>query len=235
MIEKQPDVLALQETKVENVHFPAFKLQQAGYHSVFSGQKSYNGVAFLTKEVPNQVQIGFQNGYDSENCRLISALLKGIWFVNVYLPQGQSVDSNKFAYKLDFLEQLKIELSNYPKEKLIVLGDLNIAPEEIDVPDPVAMTDIVSFRPEEREAFRNLLALGLQDVFRKFQKEAGQYSWWDYRNRGFERNDGLRIDHILATKDLFQNAVNSYIDIENRSKAKPSDHAPVFSCFTISE
>jgi exodeoxyribonuclease-3 len=136
---------------------------------------------------------------------------------------------------LDFLEQLKIELSNYPKEKLIVLGDLNIAPEEIDVPDPVAMTDIVSFRPEEREAFRNLLALGLQDVFRKFQKEAGQYSWWDYRNRGFERNDGLRIDHILATKDLFQNAVNSYIDIENRSKAKPSDHAPVFSCFTISE
>jgi exodeoxyribonuclease-3 len=235
LIEKQPDVLALQETKVENVHFPAFKLQQAGYHSVFNGQKSYNGVAFLTKEVPNQVQIGFQNGYDSENCRLISASLKGIWFVNVYLPQGQSVDSNKFAYKLDFLEQLKIELSNYPKEKLIVLGDLNIAPEEIDVPDPVAMTDIVSFRPEEREAFRNLLALGLQDVFRKFQKEAGQYSWWDYRNRGFERNDGLRIDHILATKDLFQNAVNSYIDIENRSKAKPSDHAPVFSCFTISE
>ena len=235
LAEKQPDLVALQETKVEDVNFPIFDLQQAGYHSVFSGQKSYNGVAFLSKEVPDKIRIGFQNGYDPENCRLISIQLRGIWFINVYLPQGQSADSEKFAYKLEFLEQLTAELSNYPNEKLIVLGDLNIAPEEIDVPDPSAMKDMVSFRPEERAAFQHLLALGLHDVFRKFNKEHGQYSWWDYRTRGFERNDGMRIDHILSSGYLLEQATQSYIDLESRSKAKPSDHAPVFSCFTISE
>ena len=235
LAEKQPDLVALQETKVEDVNFPIFDLQQAGYHSVFSGQKSYNGVAFLSKEVPDKIRIGFQNGYDPENCRLISIQLRGIWFINVYLPQGQSVTSEKFTYKLEFLEQLTAELSDYPSEKLIVLGDLNIAPEEIDVPDPVAMKDMVSFRPEERAAFQHLLALGLHDVFRKFNKEHGQYSWWDYRTRGFERNDGMRIDHILSSGYLLEQATQSYIDLENRSKAKPSDHAPVFSCFTISE
>ena len=235
LAEKQPDLVALQETKVEDVNFPIFELQQAGYHSVFSGQKSYNGVAFLSKEVPNQIRTGFRNGYDPENCRLISAQLRGIWFINVYLPQGQSADSEKFAYKLEFLEQLTAELSNYPSEKLIVLGDLNIAPEEIDVPDPAAMKDMVSFRPEERVAFQKLLALGLHDVFRKFNKESGHYSWWDYRTRGFERNDGMRIDHILASGDLLEHSIQSYIDLENRSKAKPSDHAPVFSFFKLSD
>ena len=120
----------------------------------------------MSREVPDQIRTGFRNGYDSENCRLISVQLRGIWFINVYLPQGQSADSEKFAYKLEFLEQLTAELSNYPNEKLIVLGDLNIAPEEIDVPDPAAMKDMVSFRPEERVAFQKLLALGLHDVFR---------------------------------------------------------------------
>ena len=235
LAEKQPDLVALQETKVEDVNFPIFDLQQAGYHSVFSGQKSYNGVAFLSKEVPDQIRIGFQNGYDPENCRLISVQLRGIWFINVYLPQGQSADSEKFAYKLEFLEQLTAELSNYPNAKLIVLGDLNIAPKEIDVPDPVAMKDMVSFRPEERVAFQHLLALGLHDVFRKFNKESGHYSWWDYRTRGFERNDGMRIDHVLSSGDLLEQATQSYIDLENRSKAKPSDHAPVFGCFKITE
>lgn len=235
LAEKQPDLVALQETKVEDVHFPIFDLQQAGYHSVFNGQKSYNGVAFLCKEVPDQIRIGFRNGFDPENCRLISVLLRGIWFINVYLPQGQSVSSEKFAYKLEFLEQLTAELSEYPIEKMIVLGDLNIAPEEIDVPDPTAMKEMVSFRPEERAAFQNLLALGLHDVFRKFSKESGQYTWWDYRTRGFERNDGMRIDHILSSEYLIEQATQSYIDLENRSKAKPSDHAPVFSCFTIIE
>ena len=127
------------------------------------------------------------------------------------------------------------ELSEYPTEKMIVLGDLNIAPEEIDVPDPTAMKEMVSFRPEERAAFQNLLALGLHDVFRKFSKEPGQYTWWDYRTRGFERNDGMRIDHILSSEYLIEQATQSYIDLENRSKAKPSDHAPVFSCFKIIE
>ncbi|MBT7202858.1 MAG: exodeoxyribonuclease III, partial [Deltaproteobacteria bacterium] len=179
--------------------------------------------------------IGFRNGYDPENCRLISVQLRGIWFINVYLPQGQSVTSEKFTYKLEFLEQLTAELSEYPSEKLIVLGDLNIAPEEIDVPDPAAMKYKVSFRPEERAAFQQLLALGLHDVFRKFNKEPNHYSWWDYRTRGFERNDGMRIDHILSSKDLLDQTTQSYIDHENRSKAKPSDHAPVFGCFTMSE
>ena len=130
---------------------------------------------------------------------------------------------------------LTAELSDYPSEKLIVLGDLNIAPEEIDVPDPAAMKYKVSFRPEERAAFQQLLALGLHDVFREFNKEPNHYSWWDYRTRGFERNDGMRIDHILSSKDLLDQTTQSYIDHENRSKAKPSDHAPVFGCFTISE
>ena len=235
LAEKQPDLVALQETKVEDLHFPIFDLQQAGYHSVFNGQKSYNGVAFLSREVPDQIRTGFRNGYDPENCRLISVQLRGIWFINVYLPQGQSADSEKFAYKLEFLEQLTAELSEYPSDRLIVLGDLNIAPEEIDVPDPYAMKDMVSFRPEERAAFQKLLALGLHDVFRKFNKESGHYSWWDYRTRGFERNDGMRIDHILASGDLLEQSTQSYIDLENRSKAKPSDHAPVFGFFKISD
>jgi exodeoxyribonuclease-3 len=235
LAEKQPDLVALQETKVEDVHFPIFDLQQAGYYSVFSGQKSYNGVAFLSKEVPDQIRTGFRNGFDPENCRLISVLLKGIWFINVYLPQGQSIASEKFAYKLEFLEQLTAEISEYPTETMIVLGDLNIAPEEIDVPDPTAMKDMISFRPEERAAFKHLLALGLHDVFRKFNNEPGHYSWWDYRTRGFERNDGMRIDHVLSSRRLLEQATQSYIDLENRSQAKPSDHAPVFSCFAIGE
>ncbi len=118
-------------------------------------KKAITGWPFCPGEVPDQIRTGFRNGYDPENCRLISVQLRGIWFINVYLPQGQSADSEKFAYKLEFLEQLTAELSNYPNAKLIVLGDLNVAPEEIDVPDPAAMKDMVSFRPEERAAFKN--------------------------------------------------------------------------------
>ena len=225
---RQPDIVALQETKVEDSLFPLFDIQQAGYHAVFSGQKSYNGVAFLSKQIPEASRVGFRNGYDPENCRLISACWEGVWFVNIYLPQGQNAQSDKFQYKLEFLAQLREELTHYESAKLVVLGDLNIAPDERDVPDPEAMAEIVSFRPEERGAFRSLLALGLHDAFRKFETGPQHYTWWDYRTRGFERNDGMRIDHILLGTDLLKRASSCHVDLENRAQVKPSDHAPVF-------
>jgi exodeoxyribonuclease-3 len=229
LAEQQPDIVCLQETKVEDHQFPEQELRAAGYTAVFTGQKSYNGVAILSKYPITHVQYGFEDGYDTENKRLLMARIEGINIVNVYVPQGQSVDSPKFTYKLEFLAKLAAELTRQfsASDPVMMLGDINIAPDERDVLSAEAMQNQVSFHPKEHAFIERFKQWGLEDLYRKFHQESGRYSWWDFRTRGFEKNDGMRIDHIWVTKSLAERSERCEIDLNNRSQPKPSDHAPV--------
>lgn len=227
--DQQPDIVCLQETKVEDHQFPEQELREAGYNSVFIGQKSYNGVAILSKYPITEVQYGFSNGYDSENKRLVKAKIEGLNIVNVYVPQGQTEDSPKFQYKLEFLDELLKELSSCFKagDHVMMLGDINIAPDERDVVSAEAMQNVVSFHPKEHAFIEKFKGWGLKDLYRKFNQDGGFFSWWDFRTRGFEKNEGMRIDHIWVTENLSDKCQSCEIDINNRSQPKPSDHAPV--------
>lgn len=227
----RPDIVCLQETKVEDALFPQQELALVGYQTVFSGQKTYNGVAILSKYKFSEVRYGFSNGYDSENKRLIAAHLLGIWLLNVYVPQGESTESPKFSYKLQFLTELLQELKNTytPEQALFLLGDYNIAPDSRDVPNPETMAEQVSFHSKEHEILEQFRGWPLADTFRQFNKEAAHYTWWDFRTRGFEKNEGLRIDHIWASSALLPYCRSCKIDTENRGQPKPSDHAPVLA------
>jgi len=224
----QPDVLCLQETKTEDVNFPLAELQHAGYQVVFRGQKTYNGVAILSKEVPTDVVYGLPNFVDEQK-RLIAATIIGVRMVCVYIPNGQSVGSDKYQYKLAWLAALhswlKEELVRHPK--LALLGDYNIAPEDRDVHDPQAWEGNVLVSEPERAALRALEQLGLRDSFRLFEQPEKSYSWWDYRLMAFRRNMGLRIDHILLSAPLAQGCTSCTIDRQPRKLERPSDHAPV--------
>lgn len=226
--ENQPDVLGLQELKMESKVFPIEALLEAGYHACFSGQKTYNGVALLSKVEPQNVTIQMPNFVDEQQ-RVISATIDGVRIVNVYVPNGQSVDSDKYNYKLSWLEGLQAflskELEQYPD--LVIMGDFNIAPEDKDVHDPLAWDGHVLVSGPERAAWRSLLDLGLSDSFRLFEQDDKLYSWWDYRNLAFRRNKGLRIDHLLVSDGLKEKCVKSYIDKAPRKLERPSDHAPV--------
>jgi exodeoxyribonuclease-3 len=226
----QPDVLCLQELKQEDSQFPLAALQQAGYQAVFSGQKTYNGVAILSKSVPADVQYGIPN-FPDEQKRVIAATINGIRIVCVYIPNGQSVDSDKYQYKLSWLKALldwlKDELEKFPK--LALLGDYNIAPEDRDVYDPQAWAGNVLVSEPERAAFRALEQLGMRDSFRLFEQPEKSYSWWDYRMMAFRRNIGLRIDHILLSAMLAQDCTACTIDRAPRKLERPSDHAPVMA------
>ena len=229
LAEQQPDIVCLQETKVEDYQFPEQKIREAGYSAVFSGQKSYNGVALLSKLPMDQIQYGFKDGYDAENKRLMSARIAGINIVNVYVPQGQTEESPKFQYKLEFLAKILAELSDRfsSNDPVMVLGDINIAPDERDVVSAEAMKNRVSFHPKEHLFIEQLKQWGLQDIYRQFHQEGGVFSWWDFRTRGFEKNEGMRIDQIWVTAGISQLCKRCEIDIDNRSRPKPSDHAPV--------
>ena len=220
------DVVCLQETKQQDADFPQAELQAAGYHSVFSGQKTYNGVAILSREPISDVQYGIPD-FDDEQKRVIAATVDGIRVVCVYIPNGQEVDSDKYRYKLKWLGALtawlKDELAKYPK--LALLGDYNIAPEDRDVYDPVAWQGNVLVSEPERAAFQGMLQLGLVDTFRLFEQEDKSYSWWDYRMMAFRRNMGLRIDHILVSSGL--QCKSCHIDKAPRKLERPSDHTPV--------
>src|SRR5512135_2413979 len=220
------DVVCLQETKQQDADFPQAALQEAGYHSAFSGQKTYNGVAILSREPIGEVQYGIPN-FDDEQKRVIAATIGGVRVVCVYIPNGQSVDSDKYQYKLKWLAALtawlKEELVKYPR--LALLGDYNIAPEDRDVYDPQAWQGNVLVSEPERDAFRRLQQLGLRDAFRLFEQPEKSYSWWDYRAMAFRRNMGLRIDHILISSALHCSA--SSIDKAPRKLERPSDHTPV--------
>ena len=232
----RPYAFCLQETKTEDANFPLAEIAAAGYEPVFSGQKTYNGVAILCRSKPNDVVVGIP-GFDDAQKRVISASVGGLRAVCVYIPNGESVESDKYRYKLDWLARLtawlKEELQKHPR--LALLGDYNIAPEERDVHDPKAWEGKVLFSGPERAVFRALIGLGLEDSFRLFDQPEKSYSWWDYRMNGFKRNLGLRIDHILLSPELTRNCKSCSIDRDMRAKERPSDHAPVVAEIEVQE
>lgn len=225
---QRPDVTCLQETKVPDEEFPKLELQAAGYAVLHAGQKGYNGVATLTR-LSAVDALTDAPGLDSGQKRFLAATIAGVRVVNVYVPNGERVGSPKYAYKLEWLEALKTwlaaELGRH--ERLVIVGDFNIAPEDRDVYEPKLWRNQVLFSEPERTALHQLLALGLVDVFRRFTSDAGHYTWWDYRAGAFRRNQGLRIDHILASPPLAARAKACFIDRGPRGREKPSDHAPV--------
>lgn len=224
----QPDALCLQELKLEDKNFPLAEIEAAGYYASFSGQKTYNGVAILSR-LPLQEGSAGIPGYADEQKRVLAATLNGVRLVCVYVPNGQSVDSDKYQYKLQWLDALtawlREELKRHPK--LALLGDYNIAPEDRDVHDPKAWEGQVLCSVPERTAFRKLLQIGLQDSFRLFPQEEGVFTWWDYRLNAFRRKLGLRIDHILLSDALAPDCTSCVVDVEPRKLERPSDHAPV--------
>ncbi len=227
---RQPDALCLQETKLTDDKFPQAEIEAAGYRVVFAGQKTYNGVALVSRTPASDVQIGIP-GFADEQKRVIAATVDGVRLVGVYCPNGQSLDSDKYPYKLAWYDALiawlKDELSRHPR--LAVLGDYNIAPDDRDVHDPKAWEGGVLVSEPERSRFQALLALGLKDSFRLFDQPEKTYSWWDYRMMGFRRNHGLRIDHILLSEPLAACCSASTIDRDMRKLERPSDHAPVIA------
>ncbi|HCX33248.1 MAG TPA: exodeoxyribonuclease III [Rhodocyclaceae bacterium] len=225
---ERPDVLCLQETKVPDEAFPSDALAHAGYSALFAGQKTYNGVAVLATHAPTLVATGIP-GFADEQKRLIAADCDGIRIVCAYFPNGQAVGSDKFAYKLAWIAALtgwlRSELAKHPE--MLLLGDLNIAPEDRDVHDPKAWEGQVLCSEPERAAFRALTALGFADGFRLFEQPERAFTWWDYRMAAFRRNLGLRIDHVLVAPALVPRARACRIDPEPRRAERPSDHAPV--------
>lgn len=224
----QPDVLCLQETKLEDANFPAAAIEAVGYRAIFCGQKTYNGVALLAKTEGADIVSAIPEFADEQK-RILAATYGDVRVVCAYFPNGQSLDSDKYQYKLRWLEALttwlKAELKQYPK--LALLGDYNIAPEDRDVHDPKAWEGQVLVSPAERAAFAALQALGLKDAFRLFEQPDNTFTWWDYRMAAFRRNMGLRIDHILLTPGLADYCGTCLIDKTPRKLERPSDHAPV--------
>lgn len=228
------DVLCLQETKLEERAFPHAELEAAGYHAVHSGQKTYNGVAILSREPAQDVQSGIP-GFADEQRRVIAATVGGLRVVCAYMPNGQAVGSDKYEYKLRWLAALtawlRTELARCPR--LALLGDFNIAPDDRDVHDPAAWRDQILCSEAERAAFRELVELGLADAFRLFPQPEKAYSWWDYRQLGFRLNRGLRIDHVLLSAALAAECRACAIDKAPRKLERPSDHAPVVATLAV--
>ena len=228
------DVLAMQETKLTDPDFPRAELEALGYHVCFSGQKTYNGVALLSRRPLESVLTEIHQFEDAPR-RVLAATTGGLRVINLYIPNGQSVGSEKYEYKLRWLAALnrwpQAELQQH--ERVVVLGDFNIAPEDRDVHDPVAWVGSVHVSEPERLAFRSLLDIGLSDVFRQFEQPPQTFSWWDFRTFAFRRNNGLRIDLILASKALAGTCIESHIDIEPRRAERPSDHTPVLASFNV--
>jgi exodeoxyribonuclease-3 len=224
----QPDALCLQETKLTDDKFPQAEFSAAGYESQWFGQKTYNGVALLTRTPAVDVVKNIP-GLDDPQARVIAGTVQGVRVIGAYIPNGQTVDSDKFVYKLRWLGALRawvaLQATLYPR--LVLMGDYNIAPEDRDVHDPVAWAGQVLCTPQERAHFRGLIDIGLHDAFRLFEQPPKSWSWWDYRNLAFRKNQGLRIDHILVS-DALKAAVSScMIDKLPRKNERPSDHAPV--------
>ena len=231
---QQPDVVCLQETKLEDHNFPSADIQAAGYEVAFSGQKTYNGVALLSRVGMSDVVCGNPHFPDPQK-RLIAAMANGVRIVCAYIPNGQALDSDKYAYKLAWLVALETwlgeQLSVNPQ--LVLAGDFNIAPEDRDVHNPTVWEGQILCSPPERTAFQRLLALGLKDSFRLFEQPEKSFSWWDYRMLGFQKNQGLRIDHILLSNTLAAHCTAAGIDREMRKRERPSDHAPVTASLAL--
>ena len=222
------DALVLQETKTTDDKFPREAIEAAGYHVAFFGQKTYNGVALLSKQNASQVQKNIPN-FEDDMARVIAATVDDVRVIGAYFPNGQAPDSDKFVYKMRWLqalhEWLQTELAQHPK--LVLMGDFNITVDDRDVWDPVGLKDTIHCTVQEREHFQGLIDLGLRDAFRLFDQAEKSYSWWDYREFAFRRNRGLRIDHILVSEALVPSVSACVIDKAPRKNERPSDHTPV--------
>ena len=232
-----PDILCVQETKVQDPDFPAEPFREAGYHVVFRGQKAHAGVAIISREDPQEVAFGLDDGGEPDEARLIRAVIRGIPVVNTYVPQGRSPDSEHFQYKLEWLARLRAFFDRHylPDEPLLWLGDFNVATEPIDVHDPKRLKNHVDFHPEARAALERVREWGFVDVFRRHHPdEAGQYTYWDYRARNpVERGVGWRVDHIWATEPLARKSTGAWIDVEARQAERPSDHTLLVTEFAL--
>jgi exodeoxyribonuclease-3 len=222
------DVLALQELKQDNDNFPLSAFTELGYNCAFNGQKTYNGVALIAKHPLDNITLDIPN-YEDIQKRVIAATINGIRVICAYVVNGESVGSDKYSYKLNWLNQFHNYVADnlHHNPKLVVLGDFNIAPKDIDVYDPLVFAGQILCSEPERNAWNNLLELGLYDSFRLFNQEPRQYSWWDYRNFAFKRKLGLRIDHILISEEIKNMALTCEIDVLPRKNERPSDHTPV--------
>jgi exodeoxyribonuclease-3 len=222
------DAIVLQETKLTDDKFPHAEIAAAGYRASWFGQKTYNGVALLSRDEALEPVRNIP-GFDDEQARVIAGTVNGLRVIGAYFPNGQAPDSEKFVYKMRWLDALRAwvarELAAHPQ--LVLMGDFNIAPEDRDVYDPVAWAGQIHCTPQEREHFRQLVALGLHDAFRLFEQPPKSWSWWDYRNLAFRKNQGLRIDHILVSEALRPRVAACIIDKLPRKNERPSDHAPV--------
>lgn len=230
----EADVLVLQEIKQITEKFPVDDLQAIGYHSLASGQKTYNGVAVISKTPATDPVMDFPD-LDDPQRRVIASTVADVRVIDLYIPNGSEVGSDKYEYKLGWLASLHrfLEAEMQKHEKLVVLGDFNIAPADADVHDPEGWGEAILCSPKERKALQDLLDLGLTDVFRKFEHPEKTFSWWDYRAAGFRRNAGLRIDLILTSAAMTERCTASYVDKEPRAWERPSDHAPVIAEFDL--
>jgi len=222
------DALVLQETKLTDDKFPTLEIGAAGYQVQWFGQKTYNGVALISK-APADLVVKNIPGFADEQARVIAGTVAGVRVIGAYFPNGQAPDSDKFVYKMAWLEALRawVAAELQANDKLVLMGDYNIAPEDRDVYDPVGWAGQIHCTPEERAHFQGLVALGLVDAFRLFEQPPKSWSWWDYRNLAFRKNQGLRIDHILVSKALQAGVRSCMIDKLPRKNERPSDHAPV--------
>ena len=234
---EKTDVLCIQETKAQDKDFPAEAFREAGYQVVFRGQKAHAGVAIVSREEPQQVTFGFDDGGESDEPRLIRAQIAGIPVVNTYVPQGRSPDSEHFRYKLEWLARLRALFERHyaPDAPLLWMGDFNVATEPIDVHDPQRLKDHVDFHPEARAALERVRQWGFVDVFRRHHAdEPGQYTFWDYRARdAIDRGTGWRVDHIWATEPLAEKSTAAWIDVEARRAERPSDHTFLVAEFAL--
>ena len=231
MEKRQPDLLCLQETKVEDEQFPTEAFAAVGYRAAFYGQKSYNGVAMISKSPLDDMRMGFGDAKLDTQKRLMTACIFGVRVVNVYIPNGESPDSEKFVWKLEWIRRLRAHLEDIaaPTDRVVIVGDFNVAPEAIDTHAPEEAAADVLFHPQSRMAIANLAQWGFEDLFRLNHPEVRQYSWWDYRAAAFRRNLGARIDHIWGTPAAAAQCRACEIDPTPRAGERPSDHAPVIA------
>ena len=229
------DILAIQETKVTDELFPLDEIKEAGYYCQYCGQKTYNGVATLSKNPPVETIKQFDKKEQEEKRILLTRHESDLTVLNLYVVNGQSVDSDKYKYKLKWLKSIQnfIEKDINNTKHYIIVGDFNIAPEDRDVYSPEEWKERILCSEKERKALQDIMGIGLKDCFRIFDQDDNLYSWWDYRTRAFSRNNGLRIDLMLANNELSEKCKRSWIDIEPRGHGRPSDHAPVISEFSI--
>jgi exodeoxyribonuclease-3 len=230
------DVLCVQETKAQDPDFPAEAFRESGYHVAFRGQKAHAGVAIVSREAPQALAFGLDDGGQADEARLIRAVVAGIPVVNTYVPQGRSPDSEHFQYKLEWLARMRAFFERHytPDEPLLWMGDFNVAPEPIDVHDPKRLEGHVAFHTEARAALERVRGWGFVDVFRRHHAgEPGQYTFWDYRVReALERGIGWRVDHVWATEPLARRSARAWIDLAARRAERPSDHTFLVAEFT---